>query len=183
MNTHVGEFWFIIDATWVSSWVHFVMGKSGSPGPISNNNLFLHYSGKRRECECGVGEAHSACDRHDVGRLAHLFTVMTSGWPRRFSLRESSWYWLERTPKSGVVSARLLSECKGPRQQSHLGFAGTICATKASFGPQKVSVPARYSPDVHRLHPPCLRFSFGAIYRRRLSRLGRCRSYARESSG
>eukprot|EP00903_Cladosiphon_okamuranus_P007801 g7550.t1 len=49
VNTHVGEFWFIIDAAWMSSWIHFVLGKSGPPGPISNNNLFLHYSPKRRE--------------------------------------------------------------------------------------------------------------------------------------
>ncbi|CAB1103615.1 unnamed protein product [Ectocarpus sp. CCAP 1310/34] len=49
VNTHVGEFWFIIDAIWMSTWVNFVMGKSGPPGPISNHNLFTHYSGNRRE--------------------------------------------------------------------------------------------------------------------------------------
>ena len=54
VNSHVGEFWFIIDAAWMSSWINFIMGKSGPPGPISNNNLFLHYTGKRRECEHGA---------------------------------------------------------------------------------------------------------------------------------
>eukprot|EP00752_Nemacystus_decipiens_P006238 g5627.t1 len=49
VNTHVGEFWFIMDAIWMSSWINFVMGNSGPPGPISNNNLFVHYSGNRRE--------------------------------------------------------------------------------------------------------------------------------------
>ncbi|CAM9754888.1 unnamed protein product [Ectocarpus fasciculatus] len=49
VNTHVGEFWFIIDAMWMSNWVNFVMGKAGPPGPISNHNLFAHFSGNRRE--------------------------------------------------------------------------------------------------------------------------------------
>ncbi|CAM9156500.1 unnamed protein product [Ectocarpus sp. 13 AM-2016] len=49
VNTHVGEFWFIIDAIWMSAWVNFVMGKSGPPGPISNHNLFTRYTGNRRE--------------------------------------------------------------------------------------------------------------------------------------
>lgn len=55
VNSHVGEFWFIIDALWVSKWVNFVMGKGQPPGPISNNNLFNHYSAARRDCELQVG--------------------------------------------------------------------------------------------------------------------------------
>ncbi len=51
MNTHVGEFWMIIDAAWMSSWVDFVMGNAPPPGPISNRNLFVHFAENRRECE------------------------------------------------------------------------------------------------------------------------------------
>ncbi|CAN0506556.1 unnamed protein product, partial [Laminaria digitata] len=40
INTHVGEFWFLIDASWMSHWVDFVMGKTDPPGPISNLNLY-----------------------------------------------------------------------------------------------------------------------------------------------
>lgn len=50
VNRNVGEFWFIIDAAWMSRWISFVMGRAGPPGPISNNNLFLHYTGNGREC-------------------------------------------------------------------------------------------------------------------------------------
>ncbi|CAM9317353.1 unnamed protein product [Hapterophycus canaliculatus] len=33
----------------MSKWIDFVMGKTGPPGPISNNNLFVQYAGNRRE--------------------------------------------------------------------------------------------------------------------------------------
>ncbi|CBJ31660.1 conserved unknown protein [Ectocarpus siliculosus] len=40
INPHVGEFWFVIDAKWINSWVKFVMGQASAPGPISNLNLY-----------------------------------------------------------------------------------------------------------------------------------------------
>ncbi|CAM9618880.1 unnamed protein product [Pylaiella littoralis] len=44
VNSHVGEFWFIVDAIWVSRWIDFVMGAGHPPGPISNSNLFHQHS-------------------------------------------------------------------------------------------------------------------------------------------
>ncbi|CAN0481259.1 unnamed protein product [Ectocarpus sp. 12 AP-2014] len=40
INPHVGEFWFVIDAKWINSWVKFVMGQGSAPGAISNLNLY-----------------------------------------------------------------------------------------------------------------------------------------------
>ncbi|CAB1103206.1 unnamed protein product [Ectocarpus sp. CCAP 1310/34] len=40
INPHVGEFWFVIDAKWINSWVKFVMGQASAPGAISNLNLY-----------------------------------------------------------------------------------------------------------------------------------------------
>ncbi|CAM9201192.1 unnamed protein product [Ectocarpus sp. 4 AP-2014] len=40
INPHVGEFWFVIDAKWINSWVKFVMGQASAPAVISNLNLY-----------------------------------------------------------------------------------------------------------------------------------------------
>ncbi|CAN0174660.1 unnamed protein product [Ectocarpus sp. 8 AP-2014] len=40
INPRVGEFWFVIDAKWINSWVKFVMGQASAPGAISNLNLY-----------------------------------------------------------------------------------------------------------------------------------------------
>ncbi|CAM9534649.1 unnamed protein product [Ascophyllum nodosum] len=40
INTNVGDFWVIIDATWMNKWIDFVLGKADPPGPVSNLNLF-----------------------------------------------------------------------------------------------------------------------------------------------
>lgn len=51
INTHTGDFWTIIDATWIDNWVDFVMGNMPPPGPISNYHLYdkVVMSGARRK--------------------------------------------------------------------------------------------------------------------------------------
>lgn len=58
INKHVGDFWFLIDATWMNTWINFVLGKSDPPGYITNLNLFEQVdeasSSSRRECEKNI---------------------------------------------------------------------------------------------------------------------------------
>lgn len=44
----MGEFWYIIDAVWISQWITFVLADSEPPGVISNLNLFERESSPDR---------------------------------------------------------------------------------------------------------------------------------------
>eukprot|EP00904_Undaria_pinnatifida_P010961 jgi/Undpi1/6996/HiC_scaffold_21.g09470.m1 len=61
INANGGEFWTIIDATWINNWVDFVMGNKPSPGPISNYKLYnqqMVLSEERRRSVGGVLASH-----------------------------------------------------------------------------------------------------------------------------
>lgn len=45
INPNIGEFWMMIDASWVNRWVLFAMAGAGPPGPITNLNLYLEPGG------------------------------------------------------------------------------------------------------------------------------------------
>lgn len=67
INTHVGEFWFLLDASWMSRWVDFVMGKANPPGPISNYNLY--------DQKNSASAARRACEKALVTRKQPLLSV------------------------------------------------------------------------------------------------------------
>lgn len=53
VNSHVREFWHLIDAIWMNQWIDFIMGRGDPPGRISNGNLYEkvneHLPAARRE--------------------------------------------------------------------------------------------------------------------------------------
>lgn len=60
INTHVGDFWFIIDAVWMNRWINFVLGQAGPPGPITNMSLFERAGEEKqrhRECESALSSS------------------------------------------------------------------------------------------------------------------------------
>lgn len=73
----------MIDAAWMESWVSFVMGTSGPPGPISNYNLFVRaeeLSHTHREGEvlfvyntfsCIAEGAPNDIHRYELGKNTH----------------------------------------------------------------------------------------------------------------